>query len=286
MCCYSRKILEISSGIEEPGVIVWELLLCDMASWLIVFLCIMNGVKSVGKVVYFTATFPFVILFVLFIRGVTLPGAWEGIRFYISPQWEQLLNVKVWADAAVQIFYSLGPGWGGIVNMASYNHFRNNNKWDSIVVPLVNCGTSIFAGFVVFSVLGFMSHKTGVPVSTVATGGPGLAFVTYPEAITMLPMPQLWALLFFFMLYLLGMDSLFVQIEALISGVTDEYPKLRKHKQLVTALSCFLMFLGSLSCITNGGMYVVQLLDWYAASISVILICLVEVVIVGWIYGK
>ncbi|XP_069698614.1 sodium- and chloride-dependent glycine transporter 1 isoform X2 [Periplaneta americana] len=282
---FHRKILEISSGIEEPGVIVWELLLCDMASWLIVFLCIMNGVKSVGKVVYFTATFPFVILFVLFIRGVTLPGAWEGIRFYISPQWEQLLNVKVWADAAVQIFYSLGPGWGGIVNMASYNHFRNNNKWDSIVVPLVNCGTSIFAGFVVFSVLGFMSHKTGVPVSTVATGGPGLAFVTYPEAITMLPMPQLWALLFFFMLYLLGMDSLFVQIEALISGVTDEYPKLRKHKQLVTALSCFLMFLGSLSCITNGGMYVVQLLDWYAASISVILICLVEVVIVGWIYG-
>jgi hypothetical protein len=35
----------------------------------------------------------------------------------------------VWADAAVQIFYSLGPGWGGIVNMASYNRFHNNNKW-------------------------------------------------------------------------------------------------------------------------------------------------------------
>jgi solute carrier family 6 amino acid transporter-like protein 5/7/9/14 len=37
--------------------------------------------------------------------------------------------LQVWADAAVQIFYSLGPGWGGIVNMASYNSFRNNNKW-------------------------------------------------------------------------------------------------------------------------------------------------------------
>lgn len=281
---FHHKILQISDGIESPGSIVWELLLCDVASWILVFLCIMNGVKSVGKVVYFTATFPFVILLVLFVRGITLPGAWEGIRFYIAPQWDQLLNIKVWADAAVQIFYSLGPGWGGIVNMASYNRFHNNNKWDSIFVPTVNCGTSIFAGFVVFSVLGFMSHKTGVPVSTVATGGPGLAFVTYPEAITMLPIPQLWAVLFFFMLYLLGMDSLFVQIEALISSVTDAYPKLRKHKRCVTALSCFIMFLGSLFCVTNGGMYVVQLLDWYAASTSVILICIVEILIVGWIY--
>ena len=93
--CFSHKILQISDGIESPGSIVWELLLCDMVSWIIVFLCIMNGVKSVGKVVYFTATFPFVILFVLFVRGVTLPGAWEGISFYIYPQWNQLLSIKV-----------------------------------------------------------------------------------------------------------------------------------------------------------------------------------------------
>jgi solute carrier family 6 amino acid transporter-like protein 5/7/9/14 len=91
----SHKILQISDGIESPGSIVWELLLCNLASWILVFLCIMNGVKSVGKVVYFTATFPFVILLVLFVRGITLPGAWEGIRFYISPQWDQLLNIKV-----------------------------------------------------------------------------------------------------------------------------------------------------------------------------------------------
>jgi solute carrier family 6 amino acid transporter-like protein 5/7/9/14 len=87
--------LQISDGIENQGNVVWELLLCDMVSWIVIFLCIMNGVKSVGKVVYFTATFPFVILFVLFLRGVTLPGAWDGIRFYISPQWNQILNIKV-----------------------------------------------------------------------------------------------------------------------------------------------------------------------------------------------
>ncbi|KAF2894050.1 hypothetical protein ILUMI_12120, partial [Ignelater luminosus] len=282
---FHNRILNISESIEDVGSIVWPLFFCDVVAWVVVYLCIMNGVKSVGKVVYFTATFPFVILFVLLIRGITLPGAWDGIFFYIYPQWHQLTNLKVWADAAVQIFFSLGPGWGGIVNMASYNEFRNNNKGDSILVPILNCGTSIFAGFVVFSVLGFMSYKTGLPVSTVATGGPGLAFVTYPEAITMLPWPHVWAVLFFIMLFLLGLDSCFVQIEAIISSVIDEYPFLMKRKQLVAFASCFIMFLGSILFVTNGGMYLLQLFDWYAASISVILICLVEVFIVGWTYG-
>lgn len=282
---FHNQILQISSGINEIGGIVWPVFICNLISWIIVYLCICNGVKTVGKVVYFTATFPFVILFVLLIRGITLPGAMDGILFYISPEWSQLTNLKVWADAAVQIFFSLGPGWGGIVNMASYNPFKNNNRMDSIFVPILNCGTSIFAGFVVFSILGFMSYKTGLPVSSVATGGPGLAFVTYPEAITMLPFPQLWAVLFFFMLYLLGMDSCFVQIEAIISSVTDAYPKLRNHKHRVTAVSIFIMFLGSIIFVTNGGMYILQMFDWYAASISVMSICFVEVLIVGWTYG-
>lgn len=101
----------------------------------------------------------------------------------------------------------MGPGWGGLINMASYNNFRNNTMNDSIIVPIINVATSILAGFVVFSVIGYMAYKTGLPVSDVAVGGPGLAFVAYPEAIAMMPLPQLWAVLFFIMLFTLGLDS-------------------------------------------------------------------------------
>lgn len=99
------------------------------------------------------------LLFILLIRGATLPGAWKGIKFYLYPEWHRLLDLKVWADAAVQMFFGIGPGWGGIVNMASFSSFRNNAKCDSVLIVSINVFTSLLAGFVVFSVLGFLSGK-------------------------------------------------------------------------------------------------------------------------------
>ena len=65
---------------------------------------------------------------------------------------------KVWRAAATQIFYSLGPAFGGIVTLSSYNKFNNNCHRDAFIVAFGNCATSVFAGVVVFSILGFMAH--------------------------------------------------------------------------------------------------------------------------------
>ncbi|CAL1263692.1 unnamed protein product [Larinioides sclopetarius] len=283
---FSFKVLKQSTGIENMGAFQWPLVLSLFIAWILVFLCMLRGIKSSGKVVYVTATFPYCVLLCLLIRGLTLPGAWNGISFYLSPQWEKLLTFKVWGDAATQIFYSVGAAWGALLTMASYNKFSNNVYRDSLVVPLINCGTSVLAGFVVFSLLGFMAEETGKSVADVVSEGPGLAFVVYPEAIARLPVSPVWAFLFFFMLFAVGLDTQFGMFETAVSAFVDEYPNfLQKRKTLFTAFLCILMFLLGLPCVTQGGIYVVQLMDWYSAAFSLMVISLLETVAVAWIYG-
>ncbi|XP_065590803.1 sodium-dependent proline transporter [Cyrtonyx montezumae] len=285
---WSRYVLHIqgSSGIGDPGRIRWNLCLCLLLSWIIVYLCILKGVKSSGKVVYFTATFPYLILVMLLIRGVTLEGAWKGIRFYLTPQFDHLLSSKVWIEAALQIFYSLGVGFGGLLTFASYNTFHQNIYRDTFIVTLGNAITSILAGFAIFSVLGYMSQELGVPVNQVAKAGPGLAFVVYPQAMTMLPLSPFWSFLFFFMLLTLGLDSQFAFMETIVTAVTDEFPYyLRPKKAFFSAVICIGLFLMGLILTTEGGMYWLVLLDDYSAGFGLMVVVISTCLVVTRVYG-
>ncbi|XP_016296840.1 sodium- and chloride-dependent GABA transporter ine isoform X2 [Sinocyclocheilus anshuiensis] len=217
---FNYKVLERTSGVEETGSLRWELFLLLLLAWILVYLCIFQGVKSTGKVVYFTALFPYVILLALLINNVQLPGAIDGIRFFIIPEWDKLLNVEVWINAAAQIFNSIGIGFGSLMAMASYNSYNNNILKDTLAISITNSVTSIFAGFVIFSAFGYMSHLQNVPVSEIAVDGPGLVFVVYPQAFATMPVAPLWAFLFFFMLLCLGLDS---QVGIYVFQLMDHY---------------------------------------------------------------
>ncbi|XP_043943546.1 sodium- and chloride-dependent GABA transporter 2-like [Protopterus annectens] len=286
---WEHRALRISSGIEHLGTLRWELVLCLLLSWVVVYFCIWKGVKSTGKVVYFTATFPYVMLIVLLIRGVTLPGAAMGIKFYLAPDLSRLADPQVWMDAGTQIFFSYAICQGCLTALGSYNKYNNNCYRDSLALCCLNSGTSFVAGFAIFSVLGFMAHEQGVPVSEVAESGPGLAFIAYPKAVTMMPLSQLWSVLFFLMIIFLGLDSQFVCVESLVTAVVDMFPHVfRKGKRrelfiLCIAVICFLI---GLVMLTEGGMYVFQLFDFYAASGTCLLfVAIFEAVCIGWVYG-
>ncbi|XP_077132266.1 sodium- and chloride-dependent glycine transporter 1 isoform X3 [Ranitomeya variabilis] len=284
---WRRYVLRISDDIGNFGDVRLPILGCLGLSWVVVFLCLIRGVKSSGKVVYFTATFPYVVLTILFVRGITLEGAVDGIMYYLTPQWDKILDAKVWGDAASQIFYSLGCAWGGLITMASYNKFHNNCYRDSIIISITNCATSVYAGFVIFSILGFMANHLGVDVSKVADHGPGLAFVAYPEALTLLPISPLWSILFFFMLILLGLGTQFCLLETLVTAIVDEIGNnwIIRWKTVVTLGVAVVGFLLGIPLTTQAGIYWLLLMDNYAASFSLVIISCIMCVTIMYIYG-
>ncbi|TNN88686.1 Sodium-dependent proline transporter [Liparis tanakae] len=195
---------------------------------------------------------------------------------------------KVWNDAASQVFYSLGIGVGGLLSMASYNKFDNNVIRDTLIITAGNCGTSFFAGFAIFSILGHMAWKKGVPVAEVADSGPGLAFVAYPEALALLPGSAFWSVMFFLMLFMLGIDTLFGNMEGITTAVLDEFPHLRTnalHKSLFLGALCTCFYLMGLLLVTDGGIYWFTLIDSSSTSFGLIVITLFMCIGISFFYG-
>ncbi|XP_067651321.1 sodium- and chloride-dependent glycine transporter 2-like isoform X1 [Haliotis asinina] len=283
---WQYSTLRVSAGLHDMGGIQWHLALALFVAWFIIFLCLIKGVKSVGKVVYVTAPLPYILLTIILIRAAMLPGSAQGIIYYVSPDFSRLADLQVWVEAMLQMFYSLGVTWGGLHTIASYNRFSNNCYRDAVIITFLSEGTSFYAGFAIFSVLGFMAESKGVHISEVIQAGPGLGFVVYPEALALLPVPQLWAVIFFIMLLTVGIDSQFGTTETTVTAIVDTFPnKLQRRRGLVTACLCGFSYISGLVLVTRGGIYVFMLIDRYVATFSLLVVGILECVIIGWIYG-
>ncbi|XP_068220231.1 sodium- and chloride-dependent glycine transporter 2-like [Palaemon carinicauda] len=284
---FTNRVLGISgTSWENLGDMKWELVGCLALAWVVVALSLMKGIRSSGKVVYFTATFPYVILVVLFIRGITLEGSYKGMEYYIlKTNWTRLKEVEVWSDAASQIFYSLGVSFGSWITLASYNKFNNNCMRDALLIGCSNCLSSVFAGFVIFFILGFLANELGVEVEDVVASGSGLAFVVYPAAVSLMPLPQLWSILFFLMLITVGLDTQFTMMETVITAQCDQIKSLRERKPLVVFITCFVTFLLGLTMCLEGGTYMFELFNYHAAGLSLIVVSIFQIIVIQYVYG-
>ncbi|XP_050398103.1 sodium-dependent noradrenaline transporter [Patella vulgata] len=280
--------LDKSEGLEDLGPIRWPLFLCTLFTFIILYFCLWKGVKSSGKVVWVTATLPYIILAILLIQGVMLPGAVEGIEYFIKPNLSRLNNPQVWIDAAVQVMFSVGAGFGTHIAYSSYNKFTNNCYSDCIITMAVNCFTSVFSGIVIFAYLGYMSLTSQKGIDQVATEGPGLVFIVYPEAVGTLPGSVFWSMIFFLMLITLGLDSAFGGLESPLTGLNDELKNKMKHRysrEILTFCVVSSAFIFSLPCLTEGGAYVFNILDNFAAGTSILFAVMSQVIAVSWFYG-
>ncbi|XP_060913367.1 sodium-dependent neutral amino acid transporter SLC6A17 [Labrus mixtus] len=153
-----RQALNITSSIDDTGGLNWRMTLALLVAWIMVCLAVIKGIQSSGKVMYFSSLFPYVVLFCFLVRGLLLKGAVDGIAHMFTPKLEKMLEPQVWREAATQVFFALGLGFGGVIAFSSYNKRDNNCHFDAALVSVINFVTSILATLVVFAVLGFKAN--------------------------------------------------------------------------------------------------------------------------------
>ncbi|KAK6625531.1 hypothetical protein RUM43_005830 [Polyplax serrata] len=249
---WDKRVLQVTGGIHDLGSMQYELLGCLFLGWILVYLIIRRGIHQSGKIIWFTALFPYAVLFVLLVRSVTLEGATAGLLYYVTPRWEELLGSRPWLDGATQIFFAYSIGTGALPALGSYNKFYHNCYKDAIITCIVNTLTCLLAGCVTFAILGHIAMEQETEVSEVVKSGPGLVFLTYPEVVLKLPGAPAWAAIFFSMLVILGIDSEFCIVESFITGIVDNWSEsLRPHRNKITLGICFLMFLLGIPMVTQ-----------------------------------
>ncbi|CAH2221151.1 sodium-dependent neutral amino acid transporter SLC6A17 [Pelobates cultripes] len=153
-----REALDISDSISEGGGLNWKMTLCLLFAWSIVGMAMIKGIQSSGKVMYFSSLFPYVVLICFLVRGLLLRGSVDGILHMLTPKVEKMLDPQVWREAATQVFFALGLGFGGVIAFSSFNKQDNNCQFDAALVSFINFFTSVLATLVVFAVLGFKAN--------------------------------------------------------------------------------------------------------------------------------
>ncbi|KAM4706342.1 sodium- and chloride-dependent transporter XTRP3 isoform 2-T2 [Rhinophrynus dorsalis] len=335
-----RETINISSSISDNGNVQWEQAVCLVLAWFSVYLCILRGTASTGKIVYVTASLPYLVLLIYLVRGLTLHGALNGLAYMFTPKLDQLANPKTWINAATQIFFSLGLGFGSLIAFASYNEPNNNCERHAIIVSLINSATSIFASIVTFSIYGFKATtnfesclrkvilllantfdleegsinsenleniKSYLNVTfheeysailpqilncsletelSTAVQGTGLAFIVYTEAIKNMEISQLWSVLYFLMILMLGLGSMLGNTAAVLTPLTDSsFISNNFPKEVISGLFCFISCIIGLIFTMESGSYWFDIFNDYAATLSLLLIVFVEIVAICYVYG-
>ena len=280
---FFQQFLQISDGPTDIDTIRTPILFGLLAVWLITWLIIMRGVSK-GVELANRVFMPLLLILsmVLVFWSLNLEGSMVGINAYLKPDFARLADPMVWVGAYGQIFFTLSLGFGIMITYASYMPHNSNMTGSALITALVNSSFSLFSGFGVFAILGFMSASQNVPVDELVTQSIGLAFVVYPQGISMLgDYGPIFGFLFFLSLTVAGVSSAISIVEAFVSGVEDKFAIDRK--KLATVL-CFMGFAGGIVFTTNGGLFWLDIVDHFINNYGLVLAGILECIVVGWFF--
>ncbi|HXV60304.1 MAG TPA: sodium-dependent transporter [Vicinamibacteria bacterium] len=202
--------------------------------------CILGGVREgIERVTKALMPLLIILLLVLAVRALTLPGAAEGLAYYLKPDFSKLWNFRVVTGALGQAFFSLSLGMGALITYGSYMNRRDNLGVSALWVVGLDTMIALLAGFIIF--------PTGFSIAGFdpSTSGPGLIFQVLPQLFATLPGGRLFGMAFFILLATAALTSTISLLEVPVSHFIDEYRWRRKKAVIVLTLFTFVLSIPS-----------------------------------------
>ncbi len=255
------------------------------ATWVVIGLNIvilLRGVqKGIERMSNWLMPLLFVILLVLCVVAFTLPGAGEGLRFFLSPDFSKI-TPSVFVNALGQTFFSLSLGMGILITYSSYYPISTNLPKTSLTVVLLSLLVAVLMGCIIFpAVMTFGLEGESMEGAT-------LIFVTLPEVFARMPLSQLWSALFFLLLLVAAVTSTVSVGEVGIAFLCDRFGMRRRTAVLAALCPLFVLSglcslsLGPLNHLTVFGMTIFDFLDNFATNILLPLVAIGTCLYVGW----
>ncbi|MDN7243589.1 sodium-dependent transporter [Planococcus sp. N028] len=280
-----NDFLQLTVQPGQTGSIVWGVFIPLVLTWIItlgiLFAGVKKGIELANRIFIPTLV---VIFLIVVLRAVTLDGAAMGLDAFFKPNVEALMDPSVWVAAYGHIFFSLSVAFAIMITYASYLPKKSDLTNNAFITGFANSAFELLAGIGIFAALGFMANQQGVAVADVAAAGVGLAFVVFPQIINEFPgFNGLFGALFFLSLTLAGLTSLISITETYVAGVSEKFG-ITRNKSL--AFGGGLAALISILFATQGGLFFLDVVDYFINQFGVAFIGLVEVVLVVWVFRK
>ncbi len=222
----------------QPGVMVFWMVVAVLLGFGICSLGLQKGVEKITKIMMSSL---FVIMIALAIRAVTLPGASEGLQFYLKPDFHKFAENGI-ADgiyaAMGQAFFTLSIGMGSLAIFGSYIGKERSLTGESINILLLDTAVALISGLIIFPSCFSFGVNPG--------SGPSLVFITLPNIFGTLPGGRLWGSCFFVFMSFAALSTIIAVFENILSFAMDLWGWSRKKAVLVNIV---LVTLLSLPCV-------------------------------------
>ena len=276
-------MLQITDSITQVCGLNTTLLIPFVICWIAVGFIMYRGInKGIDLACKICLPILLICVVIIFIRGITLPGASEGIAYMFTPDWSAIAKPAVWVAAYGQVFFSLSIAFAIMISYSSYLPKEEDVVNTAFLTACTNHGFEIFAGIGIFSIMGYMAFSSGQSMEDVAAAGVGLAFVAFPTAISALPgLNSLFGILFFVSLFTAGITSMISILQTAITGIEDKWEVPHKKATTIVLVPAFIL---SFLFVTKAGLYFLDLADYIANNIGIVASGVIEVVLIGWFF--